>query len=305
VKTIADIARFTRLPETSQIKSLVMVAGRNPVLVLLRGDHQLSEAKLSEVLQCPDEIRAATPAQIQQWFGAAAGSLGPVGVTNMRVLADHALASRRNMICGANQDGYHVRNVTPQQDFTADFCDLRQVTHGDTCRQCAAAVELRSAIEVARLSKLGAAPAEGLSLHAIDPDGKETTLFVASYSLSVERIFACIAELNHDENGMRLPAALAPFTLVVTPIAWQDPAQYEATQSIYRLCLTKGLDVLLDDRDQRPGVKFKDADLIGVPWRVVVGSKASQGLVELVDRRTGSRLDVHVDQVADRCSGPA
>ena len=264
-KTIADIARFTGLPESVQMKSLVLVAGGKPVLVMLRGDHQLCEAKLP--------ARPATPEEIVKWFGAQAGSLGPVGVKNMPILADHALAGRRNMICGANRDDYHLRHVTPGEDFHPEFRDLRQAAAGEACTRCGAALELRPAIELARLSN-------------------------GVHRLSIERILTTAIELGNDKDGMILPPAIAPFDVVITAAIVSDGAE-----GVYRDCLAAGLDALYDERDERPGVKFKDADLIGVPVRINVGKKLADGLVEVVTRRTRTSVDVAVGEAAATARG--
>jgi prolyl-tRNA synthetase len=253
VKTIAQIAEFTGLPAASQIKSLVMVRAGEPLLVLLRGDHQLSPAKLPGTRQADaDEIR--------RWFGADAGSLGPVGVEGIRILADDALRGRRNMIAGANKNDYHLRNVTPGEDFAAEFLDMRQVAEGDT-------------------SATGG-PLSFSRVTVID---------------SSERILSAAAEQNRDQDGLALPAAIAPFTVVVTPV---HPDRLDAARQIYQRLLAQGHDTLLDDRDARPGVKFKDADLIGIPYRINVGRKLGDGLVELVERSSRQSTDVALDAIS-------
>ena len=297
-KTIAEVAGFTGLPETSQMKSLVMVADGKPVLALMRGDHQLSETKLGAAMGGAVEIRAAFPAEIQNWFGAAAGSLGPVGVKNLRVLADNALQGRRNMIAGANKDDHHLRHVTPGEDFSAEFRDLRRVVTGDACSGCGAALDVRKAIEVGHIFKLGYKYSEAMGLRVVDAEGKEVTPIMGSYGIGIERILSSAVEQHHDPDGMMLPVAIAPFAMVITPVNFANAEQRAAAESIYQECLERGVDALLDDRDERPGVKFKDADLIGIPWRVVVGKKLPQGLVELVERRTRKSSEVAVEQVA-------
>ncbi|HTX34439.1 MAG TPA: proline--tRNA ligase [Bryobacteraceae bacterium] len=296
-KTIADIAAFTGLPESSQMKSLVLVADGKPVLVMLRGDHQLNEAKFGAVAGDP-EFRAARPDEIVAWFGAAAGSLGPVGVANMPILADRALAGRRNMIAGANRDDYHLRNVTLGEDFQAELHDLRQVAAGDGCPGCGAALDIRKTVEIGHIFKLGYKYSESMGLRVLNQDGRELTPIMGSYGIGIERILCAAIELRHDKDGMILPAAIAPFDVVITPANFADAAQRQAAESIYRECLAEGLDALMDDRDERPGVKFKDADLIGVPLRIVIGKKLSAGLVELVDRKTRQTRDVPEREVA-------
>jgi len=296
-KTIAEVADFTGLPETSQMKSLVLVADGKPFLVMLRGDHQLSETKFAAVSGDP-EFRPAHPGEIREWFGAEAGSLGPVGVANMTILADQALVGRRNMIAGANRDDFHLRNVTLGEDFQAEVRDLRQVAAGDACEKCGCPLDVRKTVEIGHIFKLGYKYSESMGLRVLNADGKEVTPIMGSYGIGIERILSAAIELYHDKDGMILPASIAPFQVVVTPANFADAAQAEAARRIYDDCRAAGLDALLDDRDERPGVKFKDADLIGIPWRVVIGKKLSGGMVELVDRRTRQAVDVPVADAA-------
>ncbi len=290
-KTIAEVAEFTGLPETSQMKSLVLVAKGKPFLALLRGDHQLSEAKFG-AYSGDAEFRPAHPEEIRQWFGAEAGSLGPVGVTTLKIVADQALVGRRNMIAGANQDDYHLRNVTLGEDFQAEVQDLRQVVSGDRCASCGGALEVHKTVEVGHIFKLGYKYSESMGLRVLNADGKEIAPIMGSYGIGVERILTCAIELFHDKDGIVLPAAIAPFDVVVTPANNADAAQMDAARSIYEECKALGIDALLDDRDERPGVKFKDADLIGAPFRVVAGKKLAAGNVELIERKTKKSQDV-------------
>jgi len=301
-KTIAEVAQFTGLPESSQMKSLVMVADGKPVLVMLRGDHQLSETKFAGKAGDP-EFRQAYPDEIREWFGADAGSLGPVGVKNMPILADHALAGRRNMIAGANKNDYHLRHVTPGEDFHAEFDDLRQVAAGDSCARCGAALSVVKTVEVGHIFKLGYKYSESMGLRVLNAEGKEVTPIMGSYGIGIERILCCAIEQFHDKDGMILPAAIAPFQVVVTPANISDAAQKTAATGIYERCVALGLDALLDDRDERPGVKFKDADLIGVPFRIVVGKKLGGGMVEVVDRKTKHAVDVGVGEAPEVVAG--
>jgi prolyl-tRNA synthetase len=305
-KTIAEVSAFTGLPESSQLKSLVLLANGKALLVLLRGDHQLSETKFGAVAGDP-AFRPAHPEEIREVFGADPGSLGPVGVARLRILADQALAGRRNMIAGANKDDYHLRHVTPGEDFQAEFMDLRQVEAGDGCLSCGAPVEIRKTVEIGHIFKLGYKYSESMGLHVTNAEGAEVTPIMGSYGIGIERILSAAIELYHDKDGMSLPPAIAPFTVVVTPVNMAGAAQKKAAEEIYSACLGLGLDTLLDDRDERPGVKFKDADLIGVPFRITVGKKIAGGMVELVERRTKKTVDVPVGeaarQVAERAKG--
>lgn len=297
-KTIAEVSDFTGLPQTSQMKSLVMVADEKPILLLLRGDHQLNETRLASVLQAR-EVRPAHPAEIRDLFGADPGSLGPVGVKNLTILADTSLEGRRNMIAGANKDDYHLRNVTPGRDFTARFADLRQVQEGDICQSCGkGALTLKKCIEVGHIFKLGYKYSKSMGLRVLDANGAEVTPIMGSYGIGIERILSAAIEEHNDADGMMLPPSIAPFSVVVTPVNVGDPAQKAAAQEIYQSCLSLGMDALLDDREERPGVKFKDADLIGIPYRITVGKKLSEGLVEFVERRGKKSSNIPVAEAA-------
>jgi prolyl-tRNA synthetase len=276
-KTIADIAAFTGLPETSQIKSLVMVAGGEPVLALVRGDHQLSEAKCAAVLGASD-IRPARAEEIRDLFRADAGSLGPVGIAKVRIIADEALRGRRNMIAGANKNDYHLRHVTPGEDFEAEYLDLRDTAH----------------VELARLLRLSARLPD---LHVTSEEGRDVIPAVGRYSIYLERMLGAAAEQHRDEDGLALPPSIAPFSVVVTPV---HPMQLEAAHKIYEELLAAGADALLDDRDLRPGVKFKDADLIGVPYRINAGRKMAEGLAEVVERKSRQLTEVRVEKIVER-----
>jgi prolyl-tRNA synthetase len=291
-KTIAEVAEFTKLPETSQIKSLVMVADSKPYLVLLRGDHQLNEAKFRSAVGATD-VRPAQPAEISDWFRANAGSLGPVGVDSMPILADLALKGRKNMIAGANKDGFHLRNLTPDKDFNPSWRDLRQVAPGDTSLDTGDPLKILKTVEIGHIFKLGYKYSDSMGLRVLDDLGKEITPIMGSYGIGIERILCAAIELYHDDNGIAMPPSIAPFTIVVTPVNYRAE-QKDAADDIYDKCKAAGLDVILDDRDERPGVKFKDSELIGIPFRITVGKKLSQGLVEIVDRRTRQSADVSV-----------
>ncbi len=295
-KTIDEVSAFTKLPASSQMKSLVMVGDGKPVLALLRGDHQLSETKLAGVMGAA-EVRAALPAEIQDWFGAAPGSLGPIGIPiKMRIVLDKALEGRRNMICGANKDDFHLRNVTPGKDFKADYHELRQVAAGDTSVDTGDPLQIVKTVEIGHIFKLGYKYSKAMGLSVLDESGKENTVIMGSYGIGVERILCAAVELFHDGNGMSLPASIAPFTVVVTPVNVKDAALAEAAQKLYTECKAAGMDAVLDDRDERPGVKFKDAELVGIPWRITVGKKLAQGIVEVVERRTGKLTEVPVGE---------
>ena len=299
-KTIDEVAAFLKVPATSLIKSFVVVATigekESPVLALLRGDHQLSETKFLAATGAK-EFRPAHPAEIREWFGADPGSLGPVGVKNMPIVADAALEGRKNLIAGANKDDYHLGNVTPGEDFPAKFADIRQVTMGDTDLKTGEPVDIVKTMEIGHIFKLGYKYSDAMGLRVLNEDGKEVTVIMGSYGIGVERVLSAAVELYNDKDGISMPASIAPFEVVVTPVNMSDAAQKETALKLYTALKASGVDVLLDDRDERPGVKFKDAELIGIPWRVTVGKKLAQGLLEVSERRTKQTTDVAVEEV--------
>jgi prolyl-tRNA synthetase len=295
-KTIAEVAEFDGLPETSHIKSLVMVAGDRSLMLLLRGDHQLNEAKLATELGTAN-FRPAHPQEIREWLSADAGSLGPVGVSGLEIIADEALQGRRNLIAGANKDDYHLRNVTPGRDFQARFADLRQVVEGDGCiNNPAHPVKSLKCIEVGHIFKLGYRYSESMGLRVLGPEGKEVMPIMGCYGLGLERVLTAAIEQASDEAGIVLPPPIAPFEVVVTPVNLKQDDQREAAERLYAECLAQGIDALLDDRAERAGVKFTDAELIGIPFRITVGKKISDGFVELVERSTRQSSDVRLEE---------
>ena len=296
-RTIDEVAEFDGSPVTSHIKTLVMMADGKPLMVLLRGDHSLSETKLGAIVEAK-ELRPAHPPEIEEALGAEPGSLGPVGVSNMQIIADSTLEGRRNMIAGANKNDYHLRNVTAGRDFEARFADVRQAEDGDLDVVSGEPVRKRKAIEVGHIFKLGYKYAEAMGLRVLDENGKEVTPIMGSYGIGLERVLTGVIEQNNDERGMSLPVAIAPFEVVVTPINLKDDEQREAAETVYAALRSDGVDVLFDDRAERAGVKFKDAELIGIPFRVTVGKRVTEGMVELSERSTGESVDVKLEEIA-------
>jgi len=299
VRTIEDLATRHDLAADRQVKTLVEVVNGQLTLVLLRGDHQLQDQKLIDATGVTD-IRPAQPDEIRAALGALPGSLGAVGVSDLPVVADVALRGRRNMATGANSDDVHFTGVDIERDIrVGTWADLREVKAGEPCPRCGAPLELIRAIEVGHIFKLGRKYTEAFGVTVLGPDGGKITPIMGCYGIGVERAMAAIAEVHHDEAGLKWPAQVAPVQVTVTMVSVKDEAVTAAAESIYAELLAAGATVLLDDRDERPGVKFKDAELIGSPFRISVGSRdLADGLVEVVSRRTGERERVAVDQAA-------
>jgi prolyl-tRNA synthetase len=296
-KTIEDLVKFTGERAARMMKTLDYLVGSQPVVILLRGDHQLSESKLTTVLGTT-VFRPATPEEALKLHGANLGSLGPVGLQGVRILADAALAGRKNMITGANRDGFHLCRVTPGRDFTAEFHDLHAVANGDPCLRCGKPLRISVAVELGHVFKLGRRYSEAMHAVVLDADGKEVTLVMGSYGIGVERILSAAVEQNHDKDGFCLPRSIAPFDVILTAANMDDSELRAAAEKLYEQLLAQGIDVLFDDRNERPGVKFKDADLIGVPLRITVGKrKLAEGAAEILERSTKQIRDVKLDSV--------
>ena len=310
VRTIEDLSSKYGLAADRQIKTLVQVVKGQLTLVLLRGDHPLADQKLIDATGTAD-IRPAQPDEIRACLGASPGSLGAVGVTSLPVIADLALKGRRDMATGANADDVHLTGVDVARDIIApSWADLREVAAGEPCPRCGAPLELVQAIEVGHIFKLGRKFTTALGVSVLGHDGSSIVPIMGSYGIGVERAIAAIAEAHHDEAGLKWPVSVAPAEITVIMLSARDEAVKAAAESIYTTLRSAAVDVLLDDRDERPGVKFKDAELIGIPVRISVGSRdLAEGMVEVVSRATGERERVPVDQAAKHAqellAGPA
>src|ERR1041384_5269345 len=309
VRTIEDLTTFAGgAPASRQIKSLVFVATIDgeprPVLVLLRGDHQLHEVKLADSLRAT-AVRAAHPEEIRDLLGASAGSLGGVGAKTkareLRIVADSALKNRRTMTTGANKDDHHLRGVDIARDIPVDeWFELRTVEAGEGCPKCdTGTLEVFKGMEIGHIFKLGTKYSESMGATVLTQDGKKVPIVMGSYGIGVERIMSATVEQNHDDDGIIWPRSLAPFDVVITITNMKKNDLREAGEKPYKGLQQAGLEVLRADRDERAGVKFKDADLIGIPYRVTIGKKIADGVVELFDRHTKQTEDVKItDAVA-------
>lgn len=289
VRTIESLARFSGgAAAERQVKTLVYVADGETLLVLLRGDHALVEQKLRDATGAR-ELRPASAAEIRSALGASPGSLGAVGVRGLRVLADSALEGRRDMTTGANEDDFHLRGVDVARDLgVSAFHDFREVGAGEPCPLCGAALAVGKSIEVGHIFKLGTRYSETLGARVLDEAGESLPLVMGSYGIGIERTMAAVVERCHDANGIVWPVSVAPYEVVVTVVNPNDVATAEAGAQLYEALLAAGIDVILDDRDERPGVKFKDADLVGIPYRITVGPKGlAKKQVDLTRRRDG------------------
>jgi prolyl-tRNA synthetase len=300
VRTIEDLEKFEGgAPGIRQIKTLVYQVDDKIVLLLLRGCDTLSEQKLLDSVE-GDEIRPATADEIRAALGASPGSLGAVGV-DLFVVADEALQGRTNMTTGANEDDHHLRAVDIERDIEVKaWLDLREVEDGETCPMCEKPLAVFKTIEVGHIFKLGTKYSDAMDATVLDRNGVTKPVVMGCYGIGVERNLAAIVEAHHDEAGIVWPMNVAPFEVVVSVVKPKDVGCAEAGERLYEALQGGGIDVLIDDRDERPGVKFKDADLVGIPYRLTVGPKGlADGVVELRTRRTGESRDLPIARAAE------
>jgi len=301
VHTIEDLENFAGgAAANRQIKTLVYSLDGKLALVLLRGDHQLNETKLQDATGAK-LVEAATADGIVDALGAAPGSLGAVGVSKDTkpkihfVIADQVLKSATNMVTGANKDYVHYRGVAMERDIQpTSFHDLRAVNEGEPCIKCGAALSISRALEIGHVFKLGTRYSEAMNAFVVTAEGARLPIVMGSYGIGVERLLAAVVELHHDDKGIVWPSSIAPYSFVITPTNIADECIRSVAEDAYNSLTASGMDVLLDDRSERAGVKFNDADLIGIPIRITVGKKAKDGIVEVYDRKTKSSRDVHV-----------
>tara|TARA_Y100001954_G_scaffold237254_1_gene300340 strand:- start:501 stop:2210 length:1710 start_codon:yes stop_codon:yes gene_type:complete len=289
VRSIADLTALdSEATALQQIKTMVMVLDGQVVLALLRGDHQLNFQKLQDSTGAID-LRPATAEETIDGLGASPGSLGAVGVEGLRVLADLSLRGRKNMFTGANEDDWHYRGVSLDADIPVEeWVDLREVESGEACIDCGAPLEIVRCIEAGHIFKLGRKYAEAMGISVLDAEGKSQVPTMGSYGIGIGRAVAAIAENHHDDAGLIWPMSVAPFHLLVTVLDVGDDEAMRLAAQVQTEFEAAGFDVLIDDREARPGVKFADAELIGVPYRLTIGSRSlAQGQVEFTPRGTG------------------
>jgi prolyl-tRNA synthetase len=300
IKSLAEAHPENAGPDR-QIKTLVYVLDGEQVLVLLRGDHDLQEQKLLDATAAV-EARPGTPEEIRALLGADPGSLGAVGVKKSRIIADEALRGRLNLVTGANEDDWHHSGVDVDRDIVVGlWADLRSVASGEPCPVCGNPLELWKGIEVGHIFKLGTKYSETFGVYVQDEKGASHPIIMGSYGIGVERGMAAVVESSHDEKGIIWPVSVAPYEVVITVVRADDEPTLAAAERLYRELGEMGIEVLLDDREERPGVKFADAELIGIPYRVTVGPRGvEQGTVELTARRDLSTEELSLGVVVSR-----
>lgn len=299
--TIDELMAFLGLPPDRFAKSLIYKADDRLVIAMVRGDHEVNETKLTNLLKCKD-LALASAREVEDITGANVGFAGPVGLLKaIDVIADTEITCMVNMVTGANETDYHFKNVNYLRDFTPFVvADIRTVVKGDECPVCGAPVDICRGIEVGHIFKLGTKYSDALGCRYLDEDGKENPMIMGSYGIGVNRTMAAVIEQNNDENGIIWPMAIAPYHVVIVPVMISDEIQMNMAEELYKTFMDAGIEVLLDDRDERPGVKFKDSELIGIPLRITVGRKAKDGIIEFKERKGGQAVEMTPAEAFDK-----
>ncbi|MEG0256043.1 MAG: proline--tRNA ligase [Vagococcus sp.] len=303
IGTIQELCEFLDVDATKTIKSLFFIADDEPVMVLVRGDHEVNDIKLKNYLKA-DFMEPATEEDALKYLGANFGSLGPIGLPEeVKVLADFYVQDVTNGGVGANETGYHIINVTPGRDFEPEaYADFIVAKEGEASPDGQGTLKYAKGIELGHIFKLGTFYSEKMGANVLDENGREIPVQMGSYGIGVSRLLAAIAEQNADESGINWPKGIAPFDMHIIPINPKDETQWDLAIDIEKEMTEKGLDCLLDDRKERPGVKFKDADLVGAPFRITVGKKAEEGIVEVKIKRTDEMLEIRREELYDTLS---
>ncbi len=299
-KTMDEVASFLQMEKSDLIKSIVFKVDDKYVLVLARGDHEINDVKVKNFYQA-SVVETATAEEVQKVMGCSVGSLGPIGVPDsVEIIADTAVEYLVNAVTGANEEGVHNINVNPSRDFNAQYTDLRFIEEGDLSPDGQGVIKFAKGIEVGHIFKLGTRYSEAMGANFLDENGRNQPMIMGCYGIGVSRVLAAIVEQYHDENGIVWPKAVTPFDVHVIPVNMKNEAQASLAEEIYAELKNSGMAVLMDDRHERPGVKFADADLIGLPVRVTVGKKAEERIVEVKWRETGDMEEISVEELIQK-----
>ncbi|EXJ24135.1 Prolyl-tRNA synthetase, bacterial type [Alkalibacterium sp. AK22] len=300
-QTIADLAAFLDVAPSVTLKSVLFVADQTtPVLAVVRGDQEVNDVKLRIALGAED-VEPAEDGQIQSLFKSTPGYVGPVGISeDVRIIADLHVQDVVNGVTGANREDKHLINVNPGRDFKVEnYADIRVVKQGDPSPDGKGSLQFTKGIEIGHIFKLGTRYSDAMKATVLDNNGRQTPVIMGSYGIGVSRLLSAIAEQHADEKGLVWPASVAPFDVHIIPVQMKNDEQREAALGLYDKLKQKGYAALIDDRNERPGVKFKDAELIGLPVQLTVGKKASEGIVEVTIRKTGEMIEARIDEVLD------
>ena len=298
--TIDELVEYLGMSAHNFAKTIIYKADDKYIAAMVRGDRDVNEVKLKNLVGCTDDLELAEPSMVREITKAQVGFAGPIGL-GIPVYADKEVEMMKNFVVGANETDMHYKNVNIGRDFTPDVvADIRVVVTGDKCPKCGGEIKSEQGIEVGHIFKLGTKYSDALGLKYLDEEGKQQTVIMGCYGIGVTRCVAAAVEQLHDDNGIIWPVSIAPYQAIVVPANYKDEAQMAAAEKLYKELLDAGVEALIDDRAERAGVKFKDADLIGIPVRIVVGKKLGEGIVEYKERKMESAVDVTLDDAVSK-----
>ncbi|HAS18318.1 MAG TPA: proline--tRNA ligase [Nitrospiraceae bacterium] len=298
-KSVEDVAAFLGVTPVQLVKTLIVKGGDRVVAALLRGDHELNEVKIAKFFDTTD-VQLLSPEEVEKVTGAPSGFSGPVGLKKIQIIADHAIKGMVNFVVGGNEKDIHLINVNLSRDFSpAQFADIRKVKEGDGCVRCEnGRLVIVRGIEVGHTFKLGTRYSEAMGATYLDESGRPQHIIMGCYGIGVGRTMAAAIEQNHDKDGIKWPPAIAPFKVIILPLNMDSERTMSKAEVLYKGLEDDGIEVVMDDRDERPGVKFKDADLLGIPYQVVIGDKGlNRGVIEIKNRTTREVSEVEVDKI--------
>jgi len=303
VRTIEEVCAFLNVAPSDVVKTMIFMCDGEPLAVLVRGDEEINEIKLRNYLGC-ESLELAMDDTIMAVTGSPRGFAGPMGIS-CRIMADHSLMGMKNFVVGGNREHYHIKNTNTPRDFAInEYADLKVIQEGDRCPRCGCEIRIVRGIEVGHVFKLGVKYSKAMHATFLDADGKEKNMIMGCYGIGIGRTVAACIEQSHDDNGIIWPLSIAPFHVIITPVNVNDEQILRTGEELYGRLVADGVEVILDDRDERAGVKFKDADLIGIPLRITIGSKGlARGAVEVRVRKSGTVENVAIEAIGDFIRG--
>ncbi len=303
VRTIEEVCAFLNVAPSDVVKTMIFMCDGEPLAVLVRGDEEINEIKLRNYLGC-ESLELAMDDTIMAVTGSPRGFAGPMGIS-CRIMADHSLLGMKNFVVGGNREHYHIKNTNTPRDFAInEYADLKVIQEGDRCPRCGCEIRIVRGIEVGHVFKLGIKYSKAMHATFLDADGKEKNMIMGCYGIGIGRTVAACIEQSHDDNGIIWPLSIAPFHVIITPVNVNDEQIIRTAEELYGRLVADGVEVILDDRDERAGVKFKDADLIGIPLRITIGSKSlARGAVEVRFRKSGTVENVAIEAIGDFIRG--
>ncbi|MEO0129494.1 MAG: YbaK/EbsC family protein, partial [candidate division WOR-3 bacterium] len=301
-RTVEEVSQFLNVTPSNLIKNMFMTAqGKEPVLILIRGDYEINEERLRKIIG--NDYQPASAEEIQKYFGAEPGFIGPVGISNIKIIADELLKDTKGMVTGANENDYHIKGVDINRDVNVkNYYNIRQIKKGDRCVKCGEELQIKSTLELGHIFKLGTKYSASMGAYFLDPEGKEKPIVMGSYGIGLERIMACAVEQKGDEKGIIWPMSITPFDIYLLILNPQDEGVNKISNEVIKNLNDANFSMIVDDRDVSAGIKFNDADLIGIPLRVTIGPKGlKNNKFDIYIRESDQKIECGKEQIKEVC----